>query len=255
MRLRQISTTLFCAAAIFATSARAEIRTQTIEYKQGDTVLEGMIAYDDAKTGKRPGVVIYHQWTGPSDHERKVAQDLAKKGYVAFVADVYGKGVRPPAPKESAAEMTKYMKDRNLLRARSKAGFDQLAARPEVDASRIAVIGYCFGGTSILELGRAGVPAKSYVSLHGVLNNPTPEDAKNIKAPVLVLHGAADTFVSDKEVETFLAEMKGVNADVTFVSYSGAPHSFTLEGPAFRPLAAARAWSTMSNFLTETLGQ
>jgi dienelactone hydrolase len=253
MRLRYFSAALFCAAALLTTTARAEIKTQIIEYKQGDTVLEGLIAYDDAKSGKRPAVVIYHQWTGPSEHERKVAQDLAKKGYVAFVADIYGKGVRPPAPKESGAEMMKYLKDRSLLRARTRAGFDQLAARPEVDTTRIAVIGYCFGGTAALELGRSGAPAKSYVSLHGMLNNPTPDDAKNIKAPLLVLHGAADALVSDKEVETFLAEMKAANADVTFVSYSGAPHGFTIPGGSFRPVAAARAWNAMGDFLTETL--
>jgi dienelactone hydrolase len=254
MQLIKITTALAFATLLLTGTVRAEIKTQSIDYKHGDVVLEGYVAFDDSKAGKRPAVVIYHQWTGPSDHERSVARELAKLGYVAFVADIFGKGVRPAPPKEAAAETGKYTKDRGLLRARAKAGFDHVASLANVDASRIAVIGYCFGGTTALELGRAGLPAKSFVSLHGSLSNPAPDDARNFKAPVLVLHGAADSIVSDKEVETFLTEMRAANLDVTFASYSGAPHGFTQPGNSFRPVAAARAWQTMTNFLSETLG-
>jgi Dienelactone hydrolase family len=121
--------TAFAAFAFCAGAAQAEIRTQTFDYKQGDTVLEGFLAWDDAKSEKMPGVLVFPQWTGPTDHERNAARDLAKLGYVAMVADVYGKGIHPPAPKESGIMMEKYLNDRPLLRARVRAGFDRFAGR------------------------------------------------------------------------------------------------------------------------------
>ena len=245
-----------------ASAAMAEVRTQTFDYKQGDTVLEGFIAWDDAKTGKQPGVVVFPQWTGPSDHERGAAVDLAKLGYVAMVADVYGKGIHPPAPKESGVEMGKYMSNRPLLRARVKAAYDRLLQDPHVDASRMATIGYCFGGAAVMELGRQGADVKAIVSFHGALSNPTPADAKNIKAHVLVLHGADDPAVPPKEVDAFKAEMKDAGTDLQFVAYSGTVHSFTIasagndnsKGSAYNPLSAKRSWAAMRDFLEETVG-
>lgn len=249
------------AAATFAASvARAEIRSQSFDYKQGDTVLEGYIAWDDAKAGKRPGILVFPQWTGPSDHERNAARDLASLGYVAMVVDVYGKGIRPPAPKESGAEMGKYMSNRPLLRARVKAGLDRLSQDGNVDTAKLAAIGYCFGGAAVFELGRQGADVKAIVSLHGSLSNPTPEDAKNIKGKVLVLHGADDPAVPVKEVDTFKAEMKDAKVDMQFVAYSGTVHSFTQvnagndnsRGSAYNALSAKRSWIATRDFLKET---
>jgi dienelactone hydrolase len=247
--------TIASSTLLLTSAALAEVKTESFDYKQGETTLEGFIAYDDAQTGKRPGVLIFPQWTGLSDHERNVAREMAKLGYVAMVADVYGKGVRPAPPKDSGAEMGKYMSNRPLLRSRVKAGFETLSQRANVNASKIAVIGYCFGGTAALEAGRDGVPAAAFVSLHGVLSNPTPADAKNFKAPVLVLHGADDAVVSAKEVETFQAEMKEAKADLQFISYSGAPHGFTQAGNYFNARAAARSWVAMQDLFKETLAQ
>ena len=253
----------FAALMLCAGAASAEIKTQTFDYKQGDTVLEGFIAWDDAKTGKLPGILVFPQWTGPSEHERNAARELAKLGYVAMVADICGKGIHPTPPKESGAEMGKYMKDRALLRARVKAGFDRLAADSHVNAAKIATIGYCFGGASVLELGRQGAEVKAIVSFHGSLSNPTPADAKSIKAPVLVLHGADDPVVPAAEVEAFKAEMKDAKIDMQFVAYSGTVHSFTQpeagndnsKGAAYNAQSAKRSWAAMQAFLKETLGQ
>jgi dienelactone hydrolase len=258
-----ITAAAFAALILCAGAVRAEIRTQTFDYKQGDTVLEGFIAWDDAKVGRIPGVLVFPQWTGPSDHERNAALELGKLGYFAMVADVYGKGIHPPAPKESGIEMGKYMKDRPLLRSRVKAGFDRLLADPHVDASKMAAIGYCFGGAAVLELGRQGADLKAIVSFHGSLSSPTPVDAKNIKASVLVLHGADDPVVPPAEVEAFRAEMKEAKTDFQFVAYSGTVHSFTQptagndnsRGAAYNALSAKRSWIAMKDFLKETLGQ
>jgi dienelactone hydrolase len=245
------------------TKENAVIRTQTFDYKQGDTVLEGFIAWDDARTGKMPGVLVFSQWTGPSDHERNAARELAKLGYVAMVADVYGKGIHPPAPKESGIEVAKYINNRALLRARVRAGFDRLLADSHVDASNIAAIGYCFGGAGALELGRQGANVRAIVVFHGTLSNPTPADARNIKAHVLVLHGADDPNVPQGEVEAFKAEMKEANVDLEFVAYSGTVHSFTINmvgyptnpGSHYNAVSAKRSWIAMQDFLKETLGQ
>jgi dienelactone hydrolase len=251
-------------AGLFACAnvALAEVRTQTFDYKEGNTVLEGFIAWDDAKTGKQPGIVVFPQWTGPSDHERGAAADLAKLGYVAMVADVYGKGIHPAAPKESGVEMAKYLNDRPLLRARVKAAYDYLLRDTHVDPARMAAIGYCFGGAAVLELGRQGADVKALVTFHGDLSNPTPADAKNIKGHVLVLHGADDPVVPPKEVDAFKAEMKEAGTDLEFVAYSGTVHSFTQvsagndnsKGAAYNPVSAKRSWIAMRDFLEETVG-
>ena len=136
--------------------ARAGIHTQIVEYKQGDTTLEGFVAYDDAIPGKRPGILIVHQWLGLTDYEKKRAEMLAQLGYVAFCADIYGKGVRPQNTQEAGAQAGKYKNDRQLLRARANAGLDALRRQPLVDSKHIAAIGYCFGGTTVIELARSG---------------------------------------------------------------------------------------------------
>jgi len=255
MGITRFITTIASSTLLLTSVALAEVKTESFDYKQGETTLEGFIAYDDAQTGKRPGVLIFPQWTGLSDHERDAARNFAKLGYVAMVADVYGKGVRPAPPKDSGVEMGKYMSNRPLLRSRVKAGFETFSQRANVNASKIAIIGYCFGGTAALEAGRDSLPAAAIVTLHGVLSNPTPADAKNFKSPVLVLHGADDAVVSPKEVETFQAEMKEVKADLQFISYSGAPHGFTQAGAYFNAKAAARSWVAMQDLFKETLAQ
>ncbi len=236
----------------------ASLKTETIEYKQGDTALEGYLAYDDSIQGKAPGVVVVHDWMGNSEFSKKKADDLAKLGYVAFAADIYGKGVRPKDRTEAAAQAGAYKKDRPLLRARVQAALAELLKRPNVDATKIGAIGFCFGGTTVLELARSGADVAGVVSFHGGLDSPTPDDAKNIKGKVLVLHGADDKFVNP-DVPAFQEEMRKGNVDWQFISYGGAVHSFAnpkagndnSTGSAYNEKADKRSWQAMKDFFAE----
>ena len=243
------------------TKAHAEVKTEVVEYRQGDVVLEGYLAYDDSFQGKRPGVVVAHEWFGQSPYERKRAEQLARLGYVAFAIDMYGKGVRARDGKEAGTLAGKYMGDRKLMRARAAAGLDVLRNRPETDPTRLAAIGYCFGGTTVLELARSGADLASVVSFHGVLDTPTPGDARNIKAKVLVLHGGDDPMVPNKQVEAFQEEMRKGGVDWQFISYGGAVHRFSnpaagndpSKGLAYNERADRRSWEAMKAFFAETL--
>ncbi|MBS1109092.1 MAG: dienelactone hydrolase [Anaeromyxobacteraceae bacterium] len=247
------------ALGLLVTTARAEIVTKTVEYKQGDTVLEGFLAYDGAGPAKKPGVLVVHDWLGVTADTRKRAEQLARMGYVAFAADIYGKGVRPASGKEAGPLAGSYKKDRNLLRARVVAGFDELARQPNVEKNRIAAIGYCFGGTTVIELARAGAGAVGIVSFHGGLDSPTPADGKNIKGKVLALHGADDPFVSPADLAAFEQEMRSNGVDWQLVKYGGAVHSFTIvgagndnsKGAAYNATADRRSWKAMEDFFAE----
>jgi dienelactone hydrolase len=237
----------------------AAILTRTVEYKQGDTTLEGFIAYDDAIKGARPGVLIVHQWMGVTDYEKKRAEMLAQLGCIAFCADIYGKGVHPQTPEEAGAQAARYRKDRQLLRARVNAGLEVLREQPLVDVTRIAAIGYCFGGTAVLELARSGAKLNGVVSFHGGLDSPTPGDGKNIKCKVLVLHGADDPTMSSQQIAAFVDEMRGGGVDWQFVEFGGAVHGFTQwyagndnsKGVAYNERADKRSWEYMKLFFAE----
>ncbi|HTY58026.1 MAG TPA: dienelactone hydrolase family protein [Bacteroidota bacterium] len=247
--------------AALALPAAAKVKTEVVEYKQGDAVLQGYLCYDDAQTGKRPGILVIHDWMGVSNDTKSRAEMLAGLGYVALTADIYGKGVRPANAQEAQAESGKFYKDRGLLRARARAGLDFLASRPQVDAERVGVMGYCFGGGAALELARSGAPVKGTVTFHGALATPTPEDAKNIKGKVLVLHGADDPYVKQTDVTAFMDEMRKGGVDWELVQYSGAVHSFTIKsagndnskGAAYNAEADRRSWEAMKEFWKETL--
>jgi dienelactone hydrolase len=239
--------------------ARAGIHTQTVEYKQGDTTLEGFVAYDDAIPGKRPAVLIVHQWLGLTDYEKHRAEMLAQMGYVAFCADIYGKGVRPKNTQEAGAQAGKYKIDRQLLRARVNAGLDALRRQPQADPKRVAAIGYCFGGTTVLELARSGADVNGVVSFHGGLDSPTPADGKNIKCKVLVCHGADDPFEKPADLAAFQNELRDAKVDWELIQYGGAVHSFTQpmagndnsKGAAYNEKADKRSWEAMKQFFAE----
>jgi dienelactone hydrolase len=239
--------------------ALGEVKTETVEYKQGDTVLEGVLAYDTTTKEKRPAVLVIHDWMGVSNHTRAIAQDLAKMGYVALAADVYGKGVRPPDRDTASAEADKYKSDRALLRERARTGLEQLQKHELVDTSRIAAIGFCFGGTTVLELARSGAPMAGVVSFHGGLGSPTPAEPQQVRAKILVLHGADDPFVKQEEIAAFKEEMRKSGADWQMVYYGDAVHSFTQKkagtdkskGAAYQEAAAKRSWKAMQVFFEE----
>jgi len=255
MKLLALGTAVVLAAA----AAGAEVRTKTVEYSQGGTILEGFLAWDDGVRGSRPGVLVVHQWMGLTDYEKGRAQQLASLGYVAFAADVYGKGVRPKSQAEAGALAGKFKSDRNLLRERVSAGLAALRASGLVDPKRVAAIGYCFGGTSVLELARSGADVAGVVSFHGGLDSPDPSAGRNIKAKVLVLHGADDPYNSAKDVAAFQQELRSAGVDWQMVSYGGAVHSFTQKeagndpsrGAAYNEAADRRSWQAMKDFLAE----
>jgi len=245
-------------AVACAISAQAKLVTKTIEYKQGDTTLEGYLAYDDSFSGKRPGVLIVHQWMGLTDYEETRAAMLANLGYVAFCADIYGKAIRPQNYKEAGAEATKYKTDRALLRLRANAGLDELKKCDLVDTKRVAAIGYCFGGTTVIELARSGAELNGIVSFHGGLDSPTPADGKNIKCKVLVCHGADDPFEKAEDLAAFEKEMRDADVDWRLIKYGGAVHSFTqpmadgsLLGAKYNARADKRSWTDMKSFFAD----
>ncbi len=239
--------------------AQAEVKTQTVEYKDNDVVLEGFLAYDASLKGKRPGVLIVHEWTGIGPYVQRRAQELARLGYVAFAADIYGKGIRPKDASEAKIQATIYRSDRLLMRRRAQAGLDELKKHVLVDPKRVAAIGYCFGGGVVLELARSGADIKGVVSFHGNLDTPHPEDARQIKAKVLVLHGADDPNVPASQVAAFEDEMRAAHLDWQFVAYGGAVHSFTnpdsgddpSKGAAYNKKADERSWQAMKDFFDE----
>ncbi len=255
--MRQLIATILLVASA---TVLAEIQVKTVEYKQGDTTLEGFYAYDDSAVNQpRPGVLVVHDWMGNGDFSKERITDLAKLGYVAFAADIYGKGVRAKDPGGASQLAGKYKGDRALLRARALAGLEELKKQKGVDPTKLAVMGYCFGGTTAIEVARSGADVKGIVSFHGGLNTPTPQDAKNIKGKLLILHGADDPFVKPDEVAAFKKEMADAKADMTFVAYEGAVHSFTnpkagtdnSKGAAYNEKANRESWEAMKKFFGE----
>jgi len=244
---------------LFLLPLTAQVKVETVEYREGETVLQGYLAYDASRTGKRPAVLVVHDWMGVTEKTKARAEQLAALGYVALTADIYGKGVRPSNRQEASAEAGKHYRDRQLFRKRLRAGLDHLAAQTLTDASQLAVIGYCFGGAGALELARSGAPVKGVVSFHGSLNTPTPADAKNISGKVLVLHGADDPVVPPEEVNAFIKEMRDAGVDWQMIHYGNAVHSFTdrsagndnSRGAAYNEAADRRSWEAMKDFFAE----
>ncbi|MCL5123732.1 MAG: dienelactone hydrolase family protein [Deltaproteobacteria bacterium] len=241
----------------------AGIDSRTIEYRGAGAVLEGYLAYPKAIRQKRPGVLIVPDWMGVAEPYKVIANKLADMGYVAFVADIYGKGVRPSNSQEAAEQASKYKSDRNLLRQRVLAGFEELKKNTDVDQDRMAAIGYCFGGTTVIELARAGTPVAGVVSFHGGLDSPSPADGKNIKGKVLILHGADDPLVPPKDVAAFQEEMRKGRVDWQMIYYGAAVHSFTQKnagndkskGVAYNENADGRSWEAMKQFFKEIFNQ
>ena len=258
--MRHVLTALVLA---LPTLCHAAVQMKPVEYKDGDVVLEGFLVHDDKATAQaKPGVLVIHQWLGITDHEKARARMLAELGYVAFVADIYGKGDRPKDRSEAPKWAGKYKGDRKLFRKRLGLALDELRKQPGVDKARIGAIGFCFGGTGVIELGRSGADVAGVVSFHGGLDSPTPADGKNIKSKVLILHGAADPFVPEPDIAAFRKELDDAKVDWEMVSYSGAVHAFTQKeagndpsrGAAYEERADKRSWIAMRNFFEEVFG-
>jgi len=205
----------------------ADVKTRELEYRQGETVLQGFIAWDDAARGKRPGVLVVHEWWGHNEHARNQARRLAEAGYVGLALDMFGKGKVATHPQDAQAFVNEVTKDPAVLAARFNAALEQLKRDPHVDTTRIAAIGYCFGGAVVLDMARAGAPLGAVVTFHGALATKTPAQSGKVKARVLVLTGGADPFVPPEQVEAFKREMQAAGGRFEVISYPGAKHGFT----------------------------
>lgn len=244
---------------LIPTLVQAAIETRSVEYRQGNTQLIGYLAFPKDVTGPLPGILVVHEWMGLNDYAKHRADQLAELGYIAFAADIYGDG-KIAANREEAGKLAgSYKNDRPLLRARVAAGLATLKAQPGVTGDKIAAIGYCFGGTAVLELARSGADIAGVVSFHGGLDTPTSQDAKNIRAKVLALHGADDPYVPADQVAAFENEMRQAGVDWQLIVYGGAVHGFTnpangtdnSKGAAYNALADARSWVAMQQFFNE----
>jgi dienelactone hydrolase len=243
-----------------SSNAVAALKSEIVAYKQGDVVMRGYLTYDDSIADKRPGIIVFPEWWGLNDYVRMRADMLAKLGFVAFAADVYGGGIVAKDAQEAGALATKYKSDRPLLRDRAEAALAAVKALPFVDSGRVAAIGYCFGGTAALELARNGADIKAVASFHGSLNTPSPQDASNIRAKILVLHGADDPFVPSEEVRAFEKEMKDATVSYELIEYPGAVHGFTnpanngeIPGALYNVNADKKSWQAMKDFLDRNL--
>ncbi|MDW7711000.1 MAG: dienelactone hydrolase family protein [Deferrisomatales bacterium] len=244
---------------LIALPASAALVTTPVEYRHGDEVLEGYLAYDDAVPGTRPGILVVHEWYGLNDYTRSRTEQLARLGYLAFAADIYGKG-KQAADAEGARHLAGvFWQDQELLRARAAAGLEQLRAHALVDGARVAAVGYCFGGTTVLELARANAAVQGVVSFHGGLKTADPAATSAVGPKVLVLHGADDPFIPAEDLAAFQEEMRRAGADWQLVLYGGAQHSFSnpaadgkaLPGALYDERADRRSWQHMQAFLGE----
>ncbi|OLC03395.1 MAG: dienelactone hydrolase [Gemmatimonadetes bacterium 13_1_40CM_69_22] len=219
---------LAMAAVLLSQSpGNANVKTRELEYRQGETVLQGFIAWDDAARGKRSGVLVVHEWWGHNEHARNQARRLAEAGYVGLALDMFGKGKVATHPQDAQAFVNEVTKDPAVLAARFNAALEQLKRDPHVDTTRIAAIGYCFGGAVVLDMARAGAPLAAVVTFHGALATKTPAQPGKVKARVLVLTGGADPFVPPEQVEAFKREMQAAGGRFEVISYPGAKHGFT----------------------------
>lgn len=209
------------------TSALAAIQTREVDYKSGNTVMKGYIAFDDAIEVERPGILVIHEWWGHNAYARKRAEMLAELGYTALAVDMYGDGKTADHPDNAGKFAGELRKNMPLAVARFTAAMDLLKKEPTVDPTKIAAMGYCFGGGVVLEMARAGIDLEGVVSFHGSLAPSAPAKSGMVKAKVLVLNGEDDPFVKVEEIEAFKKEMKNAGVEYTFINYPGAKHSFT----------------------------
>ncbi|MDH5446022.1 MAG: dienelactone hydrolase family protein [Gammaproteobacteria bacterium] len=209
---------------------QAKVVGKNVNYSAAGTSMKGYIAYDDSIKGKRPGILIVHEWWGHDKYARKRADMLAKLGYTAFALDMYGNGKQASHPKEAGSFSGAVKKNMPLAKKRFLAAMKQLQSHTNTQQDKIAAIGYCFGGGIVLEMARLGVDLKAVASFHGSLGTSKPAKKGKLKAKVLVLNGAADPFVKPNQIAGFKKEMEAAGVDYQFINYPGAKHSFTNPG-------------------------
>jgi len=253
----------FTILAILASTAQADVVTKTVTYSDGETQLQGFFAWDDSIKGKRPGVLVVHEWWGLNDYARTRARKLARLGYVAFALDMYGKGKVTEHPKEAGQWSSMIRKNQKAWQQRALAGLKVLTGHKLCDASKVAAIGYCFGGSTVLQLAYSGADLDAVVSFHGALPEPTPEQAKRIKSRILICHGAEDKFISDESIKALITALNTADVDFEFIAYANAVHSFTnpgadernISGLKYNAKADRRSWRQMQLTFDDVFGK
>jgi dienelactone hydrolase len=242
--------------------AAAAIKTEEVKYTFDGIEFVGQVAYDDAAPGKRPGVLVVHEWWGLNAHAKDRAKRLAEMGYVALACDMYGKGQVTTHPPDAMRMSGQTRANKDVWRGRAAAALAALAAHPKCDGSKLGAIGFCFGGSTCLQLAYSGADLKAVCTFHAALTPlPTPAEAKAVKAKVVVCHGAADSFIKDADVAAFQAKLKEAGVPLEFNSYPGVVHSFTAPeadkvgnpGMRYDAKADAESWASMTKLFAEAL--
>lgn len=249
------------ALLVAAATATATVQSKAVDYQDGDVPLHGVLYWDDAVEGKRPGVLVVHEWWGLNDYAKKRARMLAELGYVAFAADMYGNHQVTDKPQQAEEWMQAVTADVEGWRDRALLGLEQLKASGLVDADRLAAIGYCFGGATVLQLSYANAPLKGVVSFHGALPAAPAEAKGRIGPQILVLHGQADSFVAPEVVNNFRNKLEAAGAHWEMNTYGGVRHSFTnpdaarygIDNLRYDATADRRSWARMQAFFDELL--
>jgi len=245
-----------------AVPGEAAVQTKKIAYKVGDQEFIGHLAWDDAVSGKRPGVLVVHEWWGLNDYARRRAEQLAKLGYIAFACDMYGDGKSTQHPNEAMEMATHVRQNLAEWQKRANLALDLLKQQPQCDSSRLAAIGYCFGGSTALVLAYSGADLDAVVTFHAALPVPTPEQAQAIKPTIVVCHGAQDGFIPEETIQHFRKALDDAHVDYEMDYYAGTRHSFTVPdadkhgnpGMAYNKKADERSWSRMLRLFDEKLG-
>lgn len=262
MSMNTLSSLVAASLLLFGSVAHAEIQTQEVEYKQGDTTLQGFFAWDDAIKGKRPGVLVIHEWWGLNEHAREQAKRFAKAGYVGLAIDMFGKGKLATHPDDAKKFVAEATSNPTVAKARFDAALALLKKRPEVNAKQIGAVGYCFGGAVALDMARAGEPLAFVGTFHGALATKTPGKKGAIKPRLLIMTGANDPMVDKAQVDAFKAEMTAAGAKYEVIEYPGAKHSFTnpdadkrgIPGLAYDAKADQDSFAALLKLMSELFG-
>ncbi|MBI1342834.1 MAG: dienelactone hydrolase family protein [Terrimonas sp.] len=242
------------------TQKEPALKEENVTYTQDSTTMNGFVVYDENIEGKRPAIIVVHEWWGLNDYARMRARELAKLGYIAMAIDLYGNGKQANDPTEATALATPFYASLPLAKSHFDAALEKLKSYPQTDPGNMAAIGYCFGGAMVLNMARAGEDLKGVVSFHGNLT-ASPLDKEKLKAAILVCHGNDDKFVLQPEVEKFKHDMDSIGANYTFKSYDGATHAFTNPDAtamgekfgipiAYNAAADSASWNDMKTFFS-----
>lgn len=248
---------------VCGSSANAAVQSKVITYKHGNLECRGFLAWDDAIEGKRPGVLVVHEWWGLNEYARQRAQQLAKLGYVAFAADMYGEGKTVNHPQDAGKMAAAVRMNVQDWRKRAQAALNVLTSQPQCDSDNLAAIGYCFGGSTALQLAYTGANLKAVASFHGALPTATADEAKLVKPRILICHGGADTFIPEDAIKAFRGALDKAGKKYDFVSYPGVVHSFTVKdadshnipGLKYDKHADEDSWARMTKLFAEQFGK